>query len=285
MHGSVSAGRRWAALMLAAALAVLLGGCAELDRNAHAAALAAPAGLKREQVATGQFVLTAFARITRADQALTVYIEGDGLAWLSRSQASTDPTPLAATGLALAAVDPAANVVYLARPCQFTPMELNPGCSEPYWTGKRFAPEVIASMSAAVSHFAAQVPGQRIHLVGYSGGGAVAVLMAARRSDIASIRTVAGNLDSELVNRLHHVSPMPESENPAAFAAQIAKIPQLHFSGADDTVVSPEVADYFIQLTGGRCAQARTVPAMTHSGDWSRVWPALLAQAPACTGQ
>jgi hypothetical protein len=251
-------------------------GCTALDRNAHAEALAQPAGLKREQVATDDFVLTAFARITRVDRPLDVYIEGDGLAWVARNEPSLDPTPREATGLGLAAADPAPNVVYLARPCQFTPMALNPRCGIPYWTGKRFAPEVVASVNEAVDHFAAQLPGRPVNLVGYSGGGALAVLVAARRTDVASIRTVAGNLDDEFVNGLHGVSAMPESENPIDVAGQVATIPQIHFSGGSDTVVPPAVAQRFVHAAGGRCAQARTVPDVTHDGDWSRLWPALL---------
>jgi hypothetical protein len=263
---------------------IVLSGCTTLDRGAHAEALAQPAGLKREQVAGGDFVLTAFARITRPDQPLDVYIEGDGLAWISRSEPSLDPTPREATGLALAAADPADNVVYLARPCQFTPMALNPRCGIPYWTGKRFAPEVVASLNDAVNHFAAQVPGRSINLIGYSGGGALAVLIAARRTDVASIRTVAGNLDDEFVNRLHQVSAMPQSENPIDAAGRVAAIPQIHFSGGGDTVVPPVVAQRFVRATGGRCAQARTVPGASHDGDWSRLWPALLEIRPECAG-
>lgn len=283
---STQPGRFFAALpgiLLGTLLISLLNGCAVLDRNVHADALAGPAGLKRERVDTGSFVLTAFSRISRPDAPLDLYIEGDGLAWISRSEPSLDPTPREATGLALAAADPAPNVVYLARPCQFTPMTMNPRCGVPYWTGKRFAPEVVASMNEAVSQIATRAPGQPINLVGYSGGGALVVLIAARRTDIASIRTVAGNLDDEFVNLLHQVSPMPESKNPIDFASRIASIPQVHFSGADDTVVPPVVAQRFVDATGRRCAQARTVPDVTHGGDWSSRWPALLAIVPACS--
>ncbi|MEW6345197.1 MAG: alpha/beta hydrolase [Pseudomonadota bacterium] len=278
-----SPGRLIAALPGLLLLVSLITGCVTLDRGAHADALAKPAGLKRELIDTDSFVLTAFARITRADEPLDVYIEGDGLAWISRSEPSLDPTPREATGLALAAADRAPNVVYLARPCQFTPMAVNPRCGIPYWTGKRFAPEVVESVNEAVTRFAARVPGQPINLVGYSGGGALAVLIAARRTDIASIRTVAGNLDDEFVNRLHQVSPMPQSENPIDFATRVAAIPQVHFSGASDTVVPPVVAQRFVHATGDRCAQARTVPEVTHDGDWSRLWPALLEIRPECS--
>ena len=123
----------------AALLALVLAGCA--DPNLHADAMAQTAHLRRAQVTTDSFVLTSFYRITRPDLPLTVYIEGDGLAWRSRTEPSADPTPHQALGLALAAADPAANVVYLARPCQFTPMAANPRCDKAYWTNKRFADE------------------------------------------------------------------------------------------------------------------------------------------------
>ncbi|MFC5431668.1 alpha/beta hydrolase family protein [Paraburkholderia denitrificans] len=277
-HNTYRAVTVWLALLLFCALP----GCAALDRDAHADALAEPAHLHRQLVDAGGFVLTAFARISQPGKPLRVYIEGDGVAWLSRTMPSLDPTPREATGLALAANDPTPNVVYLARPCQFTPMAMNPRCGIPYWTGKRFAAEVIESINDALSRFAALTPGQPIELVGYSGGGAVAVLIAARRTDVVSIRTVAGNLDDEFVNRLHGVSPMPESENAINFASRVASIAQVHFSGAEDDVVPPSVAQRFVNATGTRCAQALTVPGFSHDSDWSRRWPALLEIAPTC---
>ncbi len=265
------------ALLAVAALA----GCASADRMAHAEALAATGHLKPERIEAGAFVLTAFVRIDRPDRPLTLYIEGDGPAWLSRSEPAQDPTPRAAIGLALAASDRAPNVAYLARPCQFTPMALNPSCNVAYWTGKRFAPEVVASIDAAITRLAARVPGQPIALVGYSGGAALAVLVAAERRDVVSIRTLAGNLDSEAVNRLHHVSAMPQSENPIDVADRVAAIPQIHFSGARDEVVPPEIAQRFAAATG-HCARVMVVPGLDHEGDWPARWPTLLAMPPAC---
>jgi hypothetical protein len=274
--------RRCAWLIAVHSATFMLGGCAELDRNAHADALAAPAGLQREQIATPAFVLTAYVKVTRPDRPIDLYVEGDGLAWLSRFQPSLDPTPREATGLALAAVDPADNVVYLARPCQYTPMDQNPRCGIPYWTGKRLAPDVVASMNDAVSRIAAKAPGQRINLVGYSGGAAIAILVAARRSDIASIRTVAGNLDDEYINRIHDVSAMPDSLNPIDFASQVAAIPQIHYTSDQDHVVTPEVSRRFVEATGLRCARSSVVSGLAHDGNWASRWPELLRRVPAC---
>ena len=259
-----------------------LAGCAALDRDMNADAIAKPAGLKRMTMKTDTFVLTAFVRIGDTAAPVNVYIEGDGLAWLSRSEVSLDPTPKEALGLSLASVDPAPNVVYIARPCQFTARAKNPNCGIPYWTSKRFAPEVIASMGQAVDQVAAQVPGQKINLVGYSGGGAVAVLLAAGRKDVASIRTVAGNLDHAEVNRLHGVSPLSGSLNAIDVAAGVAKIPQIHWSGAADTTVPPAISERFRQAAGSSCVVARTVAGATHETGWRERWRELLGQAPGC---
>ena len=252
------------------------------DPNAHADAMAKPAGLQRDEVAAGPFVLTTFVRITRPDLPLTIYIEGDGLAWVSRTEPSDDPTPHKALGLSLAVVDPGANVVYLARPCQFTARSDNPSCDVVYWTSKRYGEEVVASMNQAVTHYAARTLGQPINLIGYSGGGALAMLIAARRNDLASLRTIAGNLDQAEVNRLHKVSAMPDSLNAIDVARQLNRVPQIHFSGADDTTVPPEIAQRYAAAAGGNCTRAQIVAGMSHESDWAGQWAALLREVPRC---
>jgi hypothetical protein len=259
-----------------------LTGCASFDRNANAETQARRGGLQRELIVTDKFVLTAFSRISRPDAPLHLYIEGDGLAWYSVNEPSLDPTPRDPMGLKLAVEDSGANVVYLSRPCQFTPSSLNPECGIQWWTGKRFSPAVVESMNEAVSQLKARTPGQNIDLVGYSGGGAIAILVAARRSDIASIRTVAGNLDDEFVNHLHSVASMPESLDAIDYASQVAAIPQIHFSGEDDVVVPTQVAQRFLTAEKSSCARVVVVSGLGHSGDWGSRWPTLLADVPSC---
>lgn len=115
-------------------------------------------------------------------------------------------------------------------------------------------------MNEAVGHVVARTPGQHINLVGYSGGGAVAVLLAARRHDVSSLRTVAGNLDTEYVNRIHDVSAMPQSLNPVDVAQTISGIPQVHFSGEDDSIVPIAVTRLFVVRANTKCAQIVPVP-------------------------
>lgn len=275
-------GRDFSRALLGSAVACLtaLAGCAS-DPVAHADALARAAGMQGERVQAGSFQLTAYARITRSDQPLTVYIEGDGLAWRSRYEPSTNPTPRKSMGLELAGADRSANVVYLARPCQFIPMADNPACQVSYWTSKRFAPEIVAAMNDAVSHYSERVPGQRLNLVGYSGGGAIAVLVAARRQDVATLRTVAGNLDHAALNRLHNVSPMPESLNPIDFVRDVSHIAQIHFGGSNDAVVPIQFAKSFA-MQAERCARFKLVQGVSHEGNWAALWPELLQLSPFC---
>jgi pimeloyl-ACP methyl ester carboxylesterase len=271
-----------AASVCLALVSAALGGCAAIDRDVNAEAIAKPASLKRMTMKTDAFVLTAFVRIGDPKAPVNVYIEGDGLAWLSRTQISLDPTPKDALGLSLAAADPSPNVVYVARPCQFTPRDKNPNCDIAYWTGRRFGPDVIASMSQAVDQVVAQAPGQKVNLVGYSGGGAVAVLVAANRKDVASIRTVAGNLDHVETNRLHGVSPLFGSLNAIDAAPEVADIPQIHFSGAADATVPPAVAERFRQAVGTSCVAVKTIQGATHEAGWRERWRELLGQTPKC---
>ena len=113
-------------------VALQLAGCAAgelfLDRHGLADRIGATAGFVKTLVTAEPFLLTAYHRIAEPGEALTVYIEGDGQAWLSRSRLATDPTPTDPVALRLAALDPSPNVVYLARPCHYTDPRSDPSC-------------------------------------------------------------------------------------------------------------------------------------------------------------
>ena len=81
--------------------------------------IADSAGLKSTEVKTSYFNIKSYYRFSRKGHPLTIYIEGDGQAWLTRTQPSLNPTPRNPLALRLAALDKSENVVYLARPCQY----------------------------------------------------------------------------------------------------------------------------------------------------------------------
>lgn len=275
---------RWGALLFPIGFTIMLSGCAS-SAFEKSNDIAKDGHLDFIKISTPLFTLASYQRIHNSTLPLHIYIEGDGKAWLSRTQPSLDPTPNEPTALRLAALDPAANVVYLARPCQFIPMAENPQCQTTYWTGKRFSPEVIQAMSEAITQIKQRAHIENIVLVGYSGGGALAALLAERRDDILSLRTVAGYLDVEYANTLHHVSPMPDSRNPIDHAPGLAALAQIHFSGGNDTVIPSAIAQRFVARVGERCARQITVAGMTHRGPWETRWSQLLTIPPACSGQ
>lgn len=264
-------------------LSFLFAGCVSVEPRSTANHIAQQAGLTRENVQTTSFLIASWSRITPPVRSLHVYIEGDGFAWQSRTRPSDDPTPHNPVGLTLAAADTHANVLYLARPCQFSGPPLPADCRVRWWTADRFSPQVLAAMDEALSQFVARYPGVTLDLTGYSGGGNIAALLAERRGDVRVLRTVAGNLDVAYVNALHHVSAMPDALSAIDRASTLKQIPQLHLSGGEDKTVPPDVARRFVQAVGGTCARSVTVSGMAHGSDWAAAWPQWLAKGvPAC---
>ena len=258
-------------LRIAALLAsLLLAGCALPRPAGEHLRRAEAAGFHRELVNADGFALTMVQRVRDPQAPMRVYIEGDGRAWLDRHTVSDDPTPHRPLALQLAMADPSPNVVWLARPCQFS-LAQSPACRDAYWTDRRFSPEVVAAMGIALDQLSARSAGP-LELVGYSGGAAIAVALAAQRKDVSLLVTVAGNLDSEAVNRAHRVDPMPASLNPIVFAPKLAVLPQRHLVGSSDIVIPADVATAFVAAGGMRCAEVVSVDGAGHEVGWLAYW-------------
>ena len=205
-------------------------------------------------------------------ETLRVYIEGDGHAWSTRTRPSGAPTPRDPVGLRLAMADPSHDpLLYLARPCQFVTGSDLRNCSTKYWTSARLAPEIIDSLNEAINKAKATCGAEKIILVGFSGGGGVAALLAARRVDVIFLGTVAGNLDTDAWAKLHGISPLAESLNPIAVAPSLQNIPQLHLSSADDTIMPPEISERFCRAAQ-RPRSCRVVKDVQHGGEWQAAW-------------
>jgi len=176
----------------------------------------------------------------------------------------------------LASLDPSPNVAYLARPGQY-PSEGASDCDAKYWMSKRFAPEVIADMDSAVSALRDMAGAEKVCLVGYSGGAAVAVLIAARRDDVVGLRTVAGNLNSAAVSKKNKVSSLKGSMDPIDIADKLKGLPQRHFVAYNDRVVPASAAESFADKAGDRKHESITVvEGATHYSGWEAKWPGLL---------
>jgi dienelactone hydrolase len=265
-------------------LAALLGltACAGVPDHASrqdtAQRLAAAGQLAALSLDTSTFSLAAWAGPVGQAQGglLTVYIEGDGLAWLSAQTPSADPTPLNPLALRLALAQADGARAYLARPCQYGGLA-DRRCATGFWTQQRFAPAVIEASDQALDQLKQRAGARALMLVGYSGGGAVAALLAGRRDDVAALVTVAGNLDPNGWTRLHRVSPLVGSLDPSAAKQRLRDLPQWHFVGGADGNMPASLARGFVAGLGD--ARVVVVEGANHQCCWAERW-AELVEAP-----
>lgn len=223
-----------------------------------------------KDINTDYFNLRVYVKIKDKNLPLKVYIEGDGFAWIDRHTLSSNPTPVNPVALKLATMDTYENIAYIARPCQYI---TNKNCTKEYWSHKRFSKEVIQSINQAVSILKKQTKSNQIKLVGFSGGGAIAALLAAKRDDVKDIVTIAGNLNHELLNKHHNTSPMSGSLNPVDIASSISHIKQIHYIGGKDTIIPRKIAYSFkeasINFTN---IQIIDIPNATHLNGWKVIF-------------
>ena len=273
---------------------VSLVGCATfIDHRKVAFVRAEDQSFTITQAKTGEFQLVTFHRGLSDADSLIIYIEGDGRVARTRTQLSKDPTPRKPVGLELALADPSPAVLYIARPCQYLDEEQLSTCSPRYWSLSRYAEEVVAATNQVIERAleTADRPGMPIGLVGYSGGGAVAALIAARRDDISWLVTIAGNLDHNKWTEIHDLTPLYDSLNPPDYAAELQEIPQLHLVGEEDENIPPSVAESYAKAFANRAnVEVEVVPDSDHHCCWERTWPLPLcrfqpAVSPLCTTQ
>ncbi|WP_341649147.1 alpha/beta hydrolase [Thauera humireducens] len=266
--------------LIASICCLLLAACAAIPspaaRRDHADALAAAKGWVAAVLPAGDFDLVAYLPpLPVAAEEFDGHLEGDGLAWISSSQLSDDPSPRDPLALRLALSQPDGAAAYLARPCQYGAAAIW-GCASRYWAEARFAPEVVAATSAAIDALKTRFRARRLILVGYSGGGGLAALVAARRDDVNELVTVAGNLDHAAWAMLHRLEPLAASLNPADGVGRLVDVPQLHLVGEDDRNITPALVNAFAdRFPAAVRPRVDVVPGFDHRCCWATHWPAL----------
>lgn len=266
------------AALLCAAFSFLLSGCATPDAfgGSRSAVVdwARERGFAAGDIDAGGFRLLGLSRHAGPSDTLTVYLEGDGATWTTPYHPPRDPTPFKPIALALAALDPAPAVAYLGRPCQYLDDASLARCDSAYWMGSRFAPEVVAAYEQALDRLKAERGARHLRLVGHSGGGVIAVLLAQRRSDVASLITVSAPLALADWAGHHRVTPLLASLDPLV---QAHRLPHgVHWTGGRDKNVPPMIVARFVQKLGGRMM---TVADFDHECCWAQEWPALLSRS------
>ena len=248
-------------------------------RNTNADFVSNSNNFTKRLVKGGDFWITTYQRITNKNLPYVFYIEGDGLSFIGRYNVSDNPTPTYPMMLKLAALDPRPNIVYIARLCQYTPMHLNPKCDQSYWTDKRMSSEAVNSINEVIETLN---NGQKFSLIGFSGGGGIAVLIAEINNHVKDIITIAANLDHVSFNKYHNAKPMLSSLNPIDYASKIRNVPQLHISGGYDKIVPPFIADNYVRKSSSMCVHQSIFDVAYHQKGWENLWKYILTLPLTC---
>lgn len=260
---------------LSVCLLLVLQGCssgwARLNHSAQRA------GVMSHEVSGIGFTHTVFVKAATGatGQSTTVslpvvFIEGDGMPWRSHGwQPNPDPRPDHALAFNLFLQTP--DAWYITRPCYDASLT-SPACSTMVWTDARYSPANVASMVAALRRFAAEQQVQKFWLVGYSGGGVLAVLIAAQMHEVAGVVTIAANLDQAAWVEAHQYSPLEGSLNPATDTPDLA-VPHVAMHGRRDDNVPVQTLVRFIDSHPS--SQWRYLEQYDHVCCWERDWPKL----------
>lgn len=253
------------------AFSALASGCASNTERIDSTARAA--GLTRTTFAHAGFRSLIYLKSDDSTSALRVFLESDGLPWetLGRDTRPTiDPTARRPLALELLAQTPGP-VAYITRPCYHELRDHK--CTNNRWTGGRYSEEIVAAVTAAVDNAARRAKAQEIVLIGYSGGGVLAVLIAERLTRVRAVITVAANLDIDAWTRQHGYLPLSESLNPSMSVRDHAWL-EMHYQGGRDVEVPPATTHAYFERYPS--ARREVIADYDHVCCWTEVWPRLI---------
>lgn len=256
-------------------IAMMLVACATLTgQDATNAALkqATQAGFDARLIEGKGYSHDVFIRGPADAEMVWVFVEGDGSPWTdSGTQIADNPTARNPLALRLAMQTPD-TVLYLGRPCYLRAGE-DARCEPSLWTAARYSNAVVQSMNGALLALLPIDAAQRVVLVGYSGGGTLAMLMAQSLPRVTAVITIAGNLDTAAWTQQHGYEPLT-GRNPADEPALPHSITQLHLiGGKDDNVTEAMQSRYLTPVPSENIWRYKQ---FGHVCCWEQAWPEIV---------
>lgn len=246
-------------------------GCAAPAQKFDAEAIAL--GFDAHIVNTAQFQHKIYSsrNLSKAGT-LHVYLDGDGTPWERNRWIADDPTARNPLILQLMAQDKMPSVL-LGRPCYY---DLKPRaeCNNKYWTSHRYSREVVNSMAYALNRWIDRYAFNEVVLIGYSGGGTIAMLMADKINKIVKVVTVAANLNVKSWSEFHGYLPLKYSLNPAENSALKNEFKQIHIAGEDDDIVPAFIVKAYADSQ--KNAKYYEYPNKDHACCWEEEWSNIL---------
>lgn len=218
-----------------------------------------------------QHVIYENAVTTPHSKSLNVYIGSDGTPW-NVDVPSKDPTPRNPITLRLMTRDPQPAIL-VGRPC-YHGLSDSHGCQQSIWTSARYSRIVVESMADVIRRYLSRNSYESVTLVGYSGGGALAALLAAELDQATMLLTIAANLDTDAWTNHHNYEPLSTSVNPANEPPLPESIEQVHYFGSLDSNVPISTTDRYFAMNSN--AERREIAKFDHVCCWETVWPSIL---------
>lgn len=198
----------------------------------------APSDFISVPINAGKYTIATFQRIADNISPIHIYVEGDGNSFDANGHPTSNPTPRGMLMRHLAMRDPSANVVYMARPCQYI---MSNACTRSDWTIGRFSSDIVDSVAAAIKDIAANRP---VVLIGYSGGAMITGLVINKNPDI-DVRewiTIAGVLNHAEWTECFGDVPLSSSLN----LDELPRVAQRHYIARGDRVVPNKLSQKWL---------------------------------------
>ncbi|MBQ3696097.1 MAG: hypothetical protein II938_03925 [Alphaproteobacteria bacterium] len=216
---------------------------------------------QEKQIETGYFSIAVWEKSSiQKGKPLRIYYEGDG-----------NPNPYHTVAFDLAEADKTPNVIYVARPCQWTNDKICEQKKQIYQEA-RFHPEIMAEMKELTDYLIRKHQAPSVELIGYDGGAVIALNMAPQ-FPTSRVITVAGITDVAAYNTQHDIEGGdPEDiDDPADKLNILANIPQVHYVGKDDDVTPRRLVERFVgRMQNPKSAVVKVVPNTNHT-NWRGV--------------
>lgn len=203
---------------------------------------------------------------------LHVYLDGDGKPWLKHRLIAADPTPVNPLMFNLMALDKAPSI-YLGRPC-YHGFATTPPCAAEHWTSARYSLQVVKSMERVLRDNIASGGYHEVVLIGYSGGGTLAMLLAQHSSATSAVVTIAGNLDIDSWAEYHGYTTLKGSLNPARMPELSSAIQQYHLIGKADKNIPYSLTEQ--ALRNQPKAHVLIWEKFDHACCWQDIWAEFL---------
>lgn len=201
-----------------------------------------------------------------------IYIEGDGRPWKRGRTQSTNPTSRQKLALGLMLID-SQDSVYLERPCYGFNKTPPIPCRPLWWASARYSQEVVAALDSALNKIQRRHGKKPLVLIGHSGGGTLAMLIAQIRDDVVGVVTVAGNLDPDAWTEHHGYLPLKDSLNPSKHSPLPGSMFRWHYVGTKDRNIPMKIT----QLATKNDTSANIIETNNdHNCCWLKQWPVVL---------